>query len=170
MNYNTAVSMNRQLLEGSPIFGMRGTNVKWPTIRKAWLTDESVAHIQRHVTQFGRSIIFLDGIYNTNLNRWAKKPPEERAVFFEYMVRHPRTKGAIFLLCWIGNFHNGSIYHCAYQYPQVRCWEEYGDGAEEFFEKAAFKVYQNLAIILYEYSEYPMDAEVKKFLQNGDDA
>lgn len=162
------VSMNRQPLESSALFAHRGTNVKWPTIRKAWLTDHTVAQIKNYVTGTGRSIIFLDGTYDTNLNRYVGKDSTERAVFFEFMVKHPKVKGAIFVLCWIGNFHNGSIIHFAWQYPQVKCWEEAGQGtAEEFFERSAFNIYRRIVNILYDDSEYSMDHEVAYFLEVG---
>lgn len=161
-----AVSMNRQLLDGG-IFEHRGNNVKWPTIRKAWLTDSSVARIKDYVEGPGRSIIFLNGTYHTNLNRWAKKDPEERAIFFEFIAKHPRVKGAIFLLSWIGNFHNGSIIHFAWQYPQIKCWEQAGANANDFFEREAFNVYRRIVDILYDESEYDMDSEVAQFLEEG---
>ena len=157
------IPANRLPLD-SPIFGMRGEDVKWPTLRKAWLNDNAVNELRQFVTKVGRSIIFLDGTYRTNLNQWAKKDPIERAVFFEYLMKHPKIKGGIFMLAWIGDFHNGCIYHCAWQYPQVRCWHEIGENAEEMFEKAAFRVYRHIVTILYKHSEHPMDAEVEEFI------
>lgn len=159
-------NMNRRPLD-SPIFGMRGEEVKWPTIRKAWLHDDSVAEIKDFVIQRGKSIIFLDGTYRTNLNQWVKKDPHERAIFFEFLTKHPKVKGGIYLLSWVGNYHNGCIIHFAWQYPQVRCWYEAGTGIEEFFEKKAFSVYSKIVNILYDHSEHPMDEEVESFLKNA---
>lgn len=158
--------INRALLPGGR-FEMRGNNVKWPTIRKAWLTDHSVPPLQQYVTTIGKSIIFLDGKYETNLNQWADKDPIERAVFFEFLVKHPRINGGIYLLSWIGNYHNGCIIHFGWQYPQVRCWHGAGTNAEDFFEATAFKVYKNIVTTLYQHSEYPMDEEVEKFIGQG---
>ena len=166
---NKQTPMNRLPLLDSPIFSIRGERVKWPTIRKAWITDESASALRDHVTGIGRSIIFLDGMYRTNLNQWTNKDPIERAVFFEYLMKHPKVKGGIFLLCWIGNYHNGCIYHCAWQYPQIKCWETFGVGAEKMFERKAFQVYKQVTSIIYKHSEYPMDDEVTEFLQEKDD-
>ena len=157
-------NMNRRPLD-SPIFGMRGEDVKWPTIRKAWLTDESVPYIREYVEGRGRSIIFLDGTYRTNLNQWVEKDPYERAIFFEFLVKHPKVKGGIYILSWVGNYHNGCIIHFAWQYPQVRCWYEAGTGVEEFFERKAFEVYRKIVTILYDFSDFPMDEEVSQFLK-----
>jgi len=158
--------INRAVLPNS-IFEMRGNEVKWPTIRKAWLTHASVHELEDHVTTKGRSIIFLDGEYRTNLNQWAKKDPYERAVFFEYLVKHPKINGGIFLLSWIGNYHNGCIIHFAWQYPQIRCWLAAGKNAERFFERKAFQVYKECVEILYKHSDYPMDAEVENFIRHN---
>lgn len=161
------VSMNRRVLLGSRVFEPRGTKVKWPTIRKAWLTDESVAEIRSFVCGPGRSIIFLDGEYHTNLNRYVGKDSLERAVFFEYMIRHPSPdiSGGIFALCWIGNFHNGAIFHCGWQYPQIRGWERYVPRADDFFESCALRIYRSLVDILYKHSTHPMDSEVARFIR-----
>lgn len=167
MSKMNQVPLNRHILEGSTYFEMRGERVKWPTIRGAWLNDLAVADLERYVTGLGRSIIFLDGQYRTNLNQWSGKNPIERAVFFEYLHKHPRVKGGIFSLHWIGDFHNGCIMHTAWQYPQNKCWERYGTGAEEWFERMAWKVYNRCVEILYQHSDNPMDQEVEEFLRHG---
>lgn len=156
------IKMNRVPLDNS-IFTIRKEDVKWPTIRKGWLTDDNVTKLRSHMITVGRSIIFLDGMYNTNLNRWVGKSPEERAVFFEYMINPPQVSGAIFALCWIGNFHNGSIFHCAWQYPQIRCWHENSKGAETYFEHQAFYIYQSCVKIIY--GEDTWDHEVFEFIE-----
>jgi hypothetical protein len=145
---------------------MRGNHVKWPTIRKAWLIDESVEEIRQYVQGRGRSIIFLDGVYKTNLNQWCGKDPEERAVFFEFLVKHPRVMGGIYVLSWIGNYHNGSIIHFGWQYPQVRCWRENTKGTESFLEGKVFTIYKEIVRILYRHSEHDMDDEVREFLMH----
>ncbi len=162
---NTKVSMNRQPLKSSSIFACRGVDVKWPTLRKVYLNDNNVAALKQHVTTKGRSIVFLDGEYITKLNRYVGKAPEERAVFFEYMVRDKNLKGAIFLLCWIGNFHNGCIFHAAPQYPQMNCWiDTLGfDAATFFFEKKAFEMYKVVTEILHEGNPI-IDDEVGEFI------
>lgn len=160
------VSMNRRQLD-SDIFGHRGTKVKWPTIRKAWITDKNIGELRKYATGKGRSIVFLDGEYQTTLNRYKGLDPTERAVFFEFMVRNKETRGAIFTYVWIGNFHNGSIIHFGFQYPQVRCWNEAGI-SETFFEKAVFDIYKTIVEILYKDSEYEIDKEVKRFIEAGD--
>lgn len=161
---NKKVGMNRQPLD-SPLFEHRGVKVKWPTLRKAYMTDENVAEIRKYATGKGRSIVFLDGEYQTTLNRYVGKDPTERAIFFEFMVRNKNVKGAIFVYVWIGNFHNGSIIHFGWQYPQMRCWEEHDPNAEEFFERGVFDIYKTIAEILY--GDAPMDKEVAKFIETG---
>ena len=93
-------------------FASRGSKVKWPTLRGAYLTDDSVEELRKYA--FG--VIFLDGEYRTRLN-FDKKESTERAVFFEHL--HKVTGDSIFLLIWVGNYHNGSIFHCAWQFPQM---------------------------------------------------
>ncbi len=140
---------NRVPLPNSPIFAMRGERVKWPTLRGAFLTDESVARLR----QVAHGVIFLDGQYKTNLN-YGRKPPEERAVFFEHLQQVDGDH--IFLLCWVGNFVNGSIFHCAWQFPQHLNWPT------RPLEYAAYRVYRLVATHLYR--GIPMDAEVDEFL------
>lgn len=166
--HNDKVSMNRQPLN-SPFFAMRKSDVKWPTLRKTWLTDDNVPLLRKYVTGKGRSIVFLDGTYETKLNRYFHKSPIERAVFFEFMAKHPNAKGAIFALCWIGNFHNGCIFHCAWQYPQVNCWKDCDPDAELFLEKASFNIYHDIAVLLYgsTCNGKIVDDEVAEFLENG---
>lgn len=165
---NKKVSMNRQALPSSRFFAMRNVDVKWPTIRKAYMDDNNVAVLKQYVMSKGRSIVFLDGQYLTKLNRYVGKAPEERAVFFEYMVKQKGLKGAIFLLCWIGNFHNGCIFHAAPQYPQMNCWiDTLGfDKATQFFEEQAFKLYKEVVRIVH--NDQPIiDKEVREFIENG---
>lgn len=165
---NKKVSMNRQALPSSQFFAMRNVDVKWPTIRKAYMDDNNVAVLKQYVMSKGRSIVFLDGQYLTKLNRYVGKAPEERAVFFEYMVKQKGLKGAIFLLCWIGNFHNGCIFHAAPQYPQMNCWiDTLGfDKATQFFEEQAFKLYKEVVRIVH--NDQPIiDKEVREFIENG---
>jgi hypothetical protein len=166
---NKNVSMNRQPLTNSPFFKIRKNKVKWPTIRKAYMDDENVAALKEYVTSKGRSIVFLDGEYLTKLNRYVGKAPEERAVFFEFMCKDKNIKGGIFLLCWIGNFANGCIFHAAPQFPQVQCWyEALGyEEANKFFEKQAFKIYKEVVNILHK-GKPIIDEEVKEFIASGD--
>ena len=166
---NQKVSMNRQPLNSSPFFSIRNTQVKWPTIRKAYMTNANVEVLKNYVTSKGRSIVFLDGMYLTKLNRYAHKPPEERAVFWEFMCKDKEIKGGIFLLCWLGNFHNGCIFHAAPQFPQMQCWyEALGEKeANNFFEKHAFKIYKEVVSILHDNGPI-IDEEVKEFIDNGE--
>jgi hypothetical protein len=143
------VKRNRQPLPDSAIFSRRGTKVKWPTLRGAYLTDESIAKIRR--IAFG--VIFLEGEYNTRLN-FEHKDSKERAVFFEHL--HRVDGDSLFLLCWIGNYHAGAIFHCAWQFPQHLLWPN------PKLELAAFKTYRTMATILYEGK--PSDPEVHSFL------
>ena len=160
--------MNRQPLLTSSFFNIRNSRVKWPTLRKVYMDDVNVKALKDHTTSKGRSIIFLDGTYLTKLNRYVGKAPEERAVFFEYMIKDKQFKGAIFLLCWIGNFHNGCIFHAAPQYPQMNCWlEALGhDKATKFFEKKSFELYKTVCDILHQ-GQPILDEEVKEFIQEG---
>lgn len=166
---NKKVSMNRQGIPSSPFFAKRKNKVAWPTIRKAYMNDENVKELKKYVTSKGRSIVFLDGEYITKLNRYVGKPPEERAVFFEFMCKDKNIKGGIFLLCWIGNFHNGCIFHAAPQFPQSQCWYD-ALGKEEadlFFEKHAIKIYKEVVRIVHEGLPI-IDKEVKDFLKSVD--
>jgi hypothetical protein len=157
--------MNRQKLPDSEFFGMRNNKVKWPTLRKAYLTDDNVEKIKKWATGKGRSIIFLDGDYETKLNRYVGKDPIERSIFFEFMCREKGVKGAIFAYCWIGNFHNGSIAHFSFQFPQMNCWTDNVNEANAFFERASFRMYDFLVETLYDGDI--VDDEVKKFVENG---
>lgn len=162
------VSMNRQPLKNSSFFAIRKNKVKWPTLRKLYMNDQNVEVLKQFVTSKGRSIVFLDGQYLTKLNRYAGKAPEERAVFWEFMVKEKGIKGGIFLVCWLGNFHNGAILHIAPQFPQIQCWYE-ALGYEEtnrIFEKHSFKLYQKVAEILSQ-GQPIVDKEVQDFLDNG---
>lgn len=159
------VSMNRQPLQ-SEFFSIRKNKVKWPTLRQAYMTDENIEKIKQYVTGTGRSIIFLDGKYDTKLNRYVQADPTERAVFFEFMLMKKGVKGAIQTLVWIGNFHNGSIIHFGPQFPQCLCWFEAGGKiAQTFFEECCFKIYKDIADILY--NGNIIDDEVKEFINNG---
>lgn len=162
---NDKHSMNRQGLPNSPFFAHRKNKVVWPTMRKAYLTDENVETLKAWATGKGRSIIFLDGDYETKLNRYVGKDPIERAVFFEYMCREKGVKGAIFAYCWIGNFHNGAIAHFSFQFPQMNCWFDNMNDANGFFERAAFRLYACIAEILYDGTI--LDDEVREFINNG---
>lgn len=157
------MSINREVMAGSQIFEMRGENVKWPTLRGAYLTDESVEELKKVAITVGKSIVFLDGMYKTNLNKWVKKDPIERAIFFEWNIRHGTQM--FFALCWIGNFHNGSIFHIGYQFPHITWWKEYT--SQEWLERQAFRVYERVAKLLYSFSSKAVDLEVSKFLKNG---
>lgn len=160
---NKLVSMNRQGFPGSPYFAIRKNKVAWPTLRKAYITDENVELLKKYIKKAGRSIVFLDGPYETKLNRYVKKNPMERAVFFEFMLRKKGIKGAIQTLVWIGNFHNGSIIHFGPQFPQMQCWLEMaGKEGMLFFEESCYKIYKDIALILY--NNNVTDKEVIQFL------
>jgi hypothetical protein len=163
------VSMNRQPLNTSAFFAGRKNKVKWPTIRKAYMDDNNVEVLKNYVTSKGRSIVFLDGQYLTKLNRYAGKAPEERAVFWEFMIKEKDIKGGLFLLCWLGNFHNGCIFHAAPQFPQAQCWyEALGyEQANSIFEKHSFKIYKEVVKIVHNGGNI-IDDEVKEFVQGGE--
>lgn len=163
---NKKASMNRQGLSSSPFFAIRKNKVAWPTLRKAYMTEDNTETLRKFVMGKGRSIIFLDGQYETKLNRYVRKDPFERAVFFEFMLRKKGVKGAIQTLVWIGNFHNGTIIHFGPQFPQMQCWlEAAGPKAMLFFEEACFNIYKEVANILY--NGDIIDKEVKEFVNNG---
>ena len=164
---NRKVGMNRQGLSSSPFFATRKNRVAWPTLRKAYMTDENVPTLKKFVTGKGRSIVFLDALYETKLNRYVRKDPWERAVSFEFMLRKKGVKGAIQALVWLGNFHNGNIVHFAPQFPQMQCWiEALGyERAMLFFEESCFNIYKEIANILY--GGDILDEEVKEFIENG---
>lgn len=140
-------------------FAMRGSRVKWPTLRGAFLTEDNIKELRKMA--FG--VIFLEGTYHTRLN-FAKRgpytyqdPSEEDAVFFEHL--HRVEGESIFLLIWIGNYHAGSIFHCAWQFPQMYHWNWLA------LERAAVRSYEQIARILYRGQE--MDPEVKEFVNAG---
>lgn len=150
------VKRNRLPLVDSPIFSSRGVDVKWPTLRGAYLTDETVAILKN--LAFG--VVFLDGPYNTRLNfgnssEYTNDDGSERAIFFEHL--HKVDGDHIFLLCWIGNYYAGSIFHCAWQFPQHLHWPV------DKLEQAAFKTYKRIANVMYRpFGE--MDNEVSDFI------
>ena len=159
--------MNRKKLS-SPYFSIRKEKVKWPTIRGAYMDEKNVKELKEFVTKKGRSIIFLDGKYDTTLNRYKNLPSEERAIAWEFMCREKGIKGGIFMLCWLGNFHNGCIFHASPQYPQVQCWYE-AMGYEEanaFFERQTFKIYKEVVDIVHNRKPI-VDKEVREFIENG---
>ena len=159
--------MNRRKL-ASPYFSIRKEKVKWPTIRGAYMNNDNVQVLKEFVTKKGRSIIFLDGKYDTTLNRYKNLPSEERAIAWEFMCREKGVKGGIFMLCWLGNFHNGCIFHCSPQFPQIQCWyEQMGfEKANAFFERQAFKIYREVVSIVHGGGTIT-DDEVREFIENG---
>lgn len=167
---NKKVTMNRQPLDSSPFFAMRKTNVKWPTYRKGYLNEDKINKIKEYALGKGRSIVFLGpSHYETKLNRYKNLPPDEQAMFFEFQIKDKNIKGAIHILVWLGSFHNGCIIHFAPQFPQMMCWLECGgNDAIRFFEKGCFKIYREIANILYEGIDNIKDEEVKEFILNGD--
>lgn len=143
----------------SHYFSHRGTRVKWPTLRKAWLTPQAIKRIRS--IAFG--VIFLEGPYNTRLNYGNVGPHtlengQETAIFFEHL--HKVQDQHIFLLCWVGNFHNGCIFHCAWQFPQMKAWDW------QALEVAAYETYKIIANIVYD--RKITDKEVQEFLKKGD--
>jgi len=114
-------------------------------MRKAYMTDSNIPVLKNYVMGKGRSIIFLEGNYETKLNRYVKKDPTERSVFFEFMLRKKGVKGAIQTLCWI---------ECLGYNEAMR-----------FFEESCFEIYSNVVDILY--GDTPKDIEVVEFLKNG---
>ncbi len=146
------IKRNRLPLEDSPIFAMRGTDVKWPTLRGVYLTDTTVAEIRK----LAYGVIFFDGEYNTRLN-FRNKDARERAVFFEHL--QVVDGDHLFLLSWIGNYHAGAIFHCAWQFPQHINWPR------RALEFAAFRTYRAIANIMYRnHPDRPWDPEVLAFL------
>ena len=109
INMTKKISMNRRQLD-SPFFAIRKEKVKWPTIRKAYMTDDNVKVLKEYVTKKGRSIIFLDGKYDTTLNRYKNLPPEERAISWEFMCREKGVKGGIFMYIKIPPFTPFSLH------------------------------------------------------------
>lgn len=144
--------LNRVPLPESEVFAGRQSKVKWPTLRGSRLDDDSVEELRQLTLGTRRSIIFLDGMYNTNLNKFKNLPTEERAVFFEYRVDYKGS--AIFMLVWIGNYWNGCVFQLGYQFPALQNWPV------DFLEKEAFKLYKRVVKILDVY-----DIEVLDFIR-----
>ena len=150
---NPEMKLNRTPLCGA--FSCRGTKVKWPTLRKARITDKSRGAL-RELAKSYRSEIFLTGEYRTNLNFGrGKNGPFEVAAFFEREVR--TDNGALYLLVWVGNYYDGAVFHCGWQYPHARLVDN------EVLERVAVETYMDVAIRLYEYSDSVMDPEVEAF-------
>ena len=172
------MGINRRPLDVFP-FEVRGDRVKWPTLRGVRLEDACVRWLRNFVTTAGRSIIFLDGTYRTNLN-FRGSSPVERAIFFEWLVRgrdlHWSLKGSggsgssggIYILSWIGDFEGGSIIHFGYQWPQVQCWQEEESVAQETIRMGlhlqTFRIYKRIATKFYSLLEVDMDHEVSEFI------
>lgn len=144
------VKRNRLPLPDSQIFARRGTKVKWPTLKGAYLDDKVIKKLR----SIAHGVIFLEGTYNTRLN-FDHKDSKERAVFFEHL--HKVDGDYLFLLVWIGNYHAGSIFHCAWQFPQHLHWPL------PALEIAAFQTYRTIAMILYE--GVAVDPEVRDFIK-----
>lgn len=143
----------------SGIFRSRGSKVKWPTLRKAYLDAQTIPRVKKLA-----GLIFLEGEYETNMNQWhtrnTKDDRTEYAVFFEArksVFRDVRGRTwPIFLLSWIGNFHNGSIFHCAWQYPHCRLYPDH------ILEFGAFRLYRKVVEAVY--PEGIKDDEVRRFV------
>jgi hypothetical protein len=117
------------------------------------LTDSNIPELRK--VAFG--VIFLEGMYKTRLN-YDRKPPDERAVFFEHL--HKVDGDSLFLLCWIGNYHAGSIFHCAWQFPQHVAWPQ------QPLEYAAYRTYRQVVNILYAgIPRNQIDHEILTFLK-----
>jgi hypothetical protein len=142
-------------MDSSPVFAMRGGAVKWPTLRGAYLNKDNILSLRK--TAWG--VVFLEGPYNTLLN-FDNKDSLECAVFFEHLIKVDGD--ALFLLIWVGNYHAGAIFHCAWQFPQCTAWPQRG------LEYGAKRVYRQVANILY--GTNPKDPEVEEFLNHGDTA
>lgn len=140
-------------------FADRKGKVLWPTLRGGRLTDENVAKLKSLA-----GIVFLDGMYQTNLN-YGKSPPEERAIFFETRERvyleHDGKTHVLYALVWVGNYYKGSVFHLGWQFPHMTMY----DAAD--LEGLAFKIYKLVAWRIYG-SEEAMDREVREFLLKGD--
>lgn len=143
---------NRYPLPDNPVFASRGSKVKWPTLRGTYLDDVRVEALRR--TAHG--VIFLDGMYDTRLN-FGMKESRERAIFFEHL--HKVDDAYLFLLIWIGNYLDGSIFHCAWQFPQHLHW------STTSLSWAAFRTYKRIVGIMYNGIE--MDKEVAEFTRRG---
>jgi hypothetical protein len=99
-------------------------------------------------------------MYNTRLN-FEKKDSYERAIFFEHL--HKVDGDQLFLLCWIGNYHAGSIFHCAWQFPQHLNWPT------RHLEYAAYRTYREIAIVLHgDMPAESWDREVRQFVYKGE--
>jgi len=87
----------------------------WPTLRGARLDDEAFKRLRRLA-----DLVYLEGTYNTNLNKYVAEPSLERAFFAETRKSMQTLQGKpyiLYILWWIGNYHAGSIVHIAFQYP-----------------------------------------------------
>ena len=139
-------------------FEQRKGKVLWPTLRGGRLTDENVARLKPL-----SGIVFLDGMYETNLN-YGKSPPQERAIFFETRERVPLDidgkTHVLYALVWVGNYYKGSVFHLGWQFPHMTMYEN------SDLETLACKIYKLVAWRIYGSLE-AMDPEVRAFIRQS---
>ena len=149
----------RELIpESFSAFENRRGKVLWPTLRNGRLTDENIAKIKPMA-----GIVFLDGMYETNLN-YDKAPPQERAIFFESRQRvhlelDDRTH-VLYALVWVGNYYKGSVFHIGWQFPHMTMYRNLD------LIKHSFGIYKLVAWRIYGSME-EMDPEVRQFIMDN---
>lgn len=141
-----------------PLFDARATKglPHWPTLRGARLDDAAFKRL-RILTD----LIYLEGHYTTNLNKYSGKPDRERALFGESRKTLRTSLGGsyiLYILWWIGNYHAGSIVHIGFQYPHILAFRD----AEVL--NAACAHYRRVAAAAY--GTKAMDGDVSKFIND----
>lgn len=169
----------KEVLEGT-IWEVRGDSTRWPTLRGAWLNDDTMTELDKRVSA---GVIFGRVKYNTRLNQNAPMTPEdksnpdrdcprhptEQAVFFEAELRLPSLEPphkslSTYFLVWIGNYYRGSVIHIAPSYPQVLYFDP------KKVEQKAGVLYRRVADIMYSHRKsLPVDREVAEFIASYTD-
>ncbi len=128
----------------------------WPTLRGARLEEQHFKALS-HLAD----LVCLIGDYQTNLNVWNEKSSlVEKALFGETRDKIKTRTGesyVIYILWWIGNYHAGSIFHMAYQYPHYYAFDE------DLLLKRALRHFRRVCEVAY--SGRTLDDDVAEFLE-----
>ncbi len=159
------------IIPGIGMFNDRQGSTQWPTFRGARLDEDRLRRLEGI-----SSLVFAKGTYRTNLNAYWKLPPMEEFCMWESEARvvvpkenlavkgngQPTTRlRTLYLLCWVGNYAHGSIFHCGWQFPHVLAHD-----AKSACD-VAFGIYRRVALIMYGgYAGFD-DGEVRDFIKGA---
>ncbi len=136
---------------------------KWPTFRKALLTDEAIERLKKMpsliFTAVGTQIVretANGGFHHSG-------QPNEYPIFsFERQIRMRDSEGKskiLYAICWVGGYGKGSIFHMGWQYPHVN------DFPQEELENFSKLVYIDVAKAVHG-DLAKADVDVRNFLVN----